>query len=139
MLELRLKSNAPKRPPRVLIRGPPGSGCATQTKALAQTYGLVHLNAQDLLKKEMLTNLEKAHEIQECIDKRTTIPDEIINPIIEKRLMQSDCKVNGWVMCGFPNSKGQNDLLTKVLKIKPALIFVLEQGEDESVRRLQNK
>ena len=29
MLELRLKSNAPKRPPRILIRGPPGSGCET--------------------------------------------------------------------------------------------------------------
>ena len=42
-------------------------------------------------------------------------------------------------MNGFPNSKGQNDLLSKTMKIKPALIFVLEQGEDESVRRLQNK
>ena len=42
-------------------------------------------------------------------------------------------------MNGFPNSKGQNDLLSKIMKIKPALIFVLEQGEDESVRRLQNK
>jgi adenylate kinase family enzyme len=58
MLELRLKSNAPKRPPRILVRGPPGSGCETQAKALAQVYGLVHLSAQDLLKKEMLTNLE---------------------------------------------------------------------------------
>ena len=29
MLELRLKSNAPKRPPKILIRGPPGSGCET--------------------------------------------------------------------------------------------------------------
>ena len=35
MLELRLKSNAPKRPPKILIRGPPGSGCETQGKALA--------------------------------------------------------------------------------------------------------
>lgn len=42
-------------------------------------------------------------------------------------------------MNGFPNSKGQSDLLAKTMKIKPLLVFVLEQGEDESVRRLQNK
>ena len=28
-----------------------------------------------------MTNVEKAHEIQECIDKRTHVPDDIINPI----------------------------------------------------------
>ena len=27
MLKLKFKSNAPRRPPRVLLVGPPGSGC----------------------------------------------------------------------------------------------------------------
>ena len=30
------------------------------------------------------------------------VPDELIIPLIEARLKQSDCKVNGWVMEGFP-------------------------------------
>jgi hypothetical protein len=30
MLGLRFKPNAPRRPPRVIILGPPGTGCDTQ-------------------------------------------------------------------------------------------------------------
>lgn len=58
MLDLRYKINAPKRPPRFLIAGPPGSGKATQAAAIAKAYGLVHISVKALLKKEIATNKE---------------------------------------------------------------------------------
>ena len=58
LLELRYKSNAPRRPPRILLAGPPGAGKDTQTKMLAQTYGVVHVSALELLKKEISNNRE---------------------------------------------------------------------------------
>jgi len=73
-----------------------------------------------------------------CFDEGLLIPDEIINPIMEKRLKQSDCRVNGWVMEGFPYSKAQINLL-KSMKIKPSIVFVFEGTEDESSRRLGNR
>lgn len=39
------------------------------------------------------------------MDTGMQIPDEIVNGLIEKRLKQSDCKVNGWVLEGFPYTK----------------------------------
>jgi adenylate kinase len=30
------------------------------------------------------------------------VPDQIINTLVEKRIMQSDCRVNGWVLEGYP-------------------------------------
>ena len=39
------------------------------------------------------------------------IPDYIINPLIEKRLKQSDCKVSGWVIDDFAYTKPQIKLL----------------------------
>ena len=36
MLSLRFKNDAPKRPPRILIMGPPGSGRSYQAKLMAE-------------------------------------------------------------------------------------------------------
>lgn len=138
ILKLRYKSDAPRRPPRVIILGPPGSGRSTQCEALAQTFGLVKISMRDLLKKELSENPENAATIARCIDSGEPIPDRIANTLVENRLKQSDCRVNGWVMEGFPENEAQLNLL-KALRIKPQTVFLFEQNEDESVRRLQNR
>lgn len=53
MLKLRFRTNAPRRPPRVIIVGPPGSGRQTQSLAIAQFFGLVHISTRQLLKQEI--------------------------------------------------------------------------------------
>lgn len=53
MLNLRFRENAPRRPPRIVLVGPPGSGRNTQSKAIAQCFGLVHISARALLKNEI--------------------------------------------------------------------------------------
>lgn len=50
MLRLRYKSDAPRRPPRVILLGPPGSSRSTQSEILADTFGLVNVSPMDLLK-----------------------------------------------------------------------------------------
>lgn len=66
------------------------------------------------------------------------VPDDIIIPLIEARIKQSDCKVNGWIMEGFPQTTAQIHLL-KSLKIKPSLLCMFEQPESETIRRLKNR
>ena len=58
MLRIRYKSNAPRRPPRVILLGPPGSGRSTQAGIIAKRYGLVHVSTRDLLKNEINKNPE---------------------------------------------------------------------------------
>ena len=66
------------------------------------------------------------------------VPDSVVNSIVEKRLMETDCRVNGWILEGFPKTKAQVALL-KAMRINPAIVFILEQSEEESIRRLSNK
>lgn len=49
MLKLRYKSDAPRRPPRVILLGPPGSSRSTQSQVLADTFGLVNISPMQLL------------------------------------------------------------------------------------------
>ena len=58
MLSLVFKSNAPKRPPRILVMGPPGSGRSTQARLIADQFGLVLINCKDLLKDRMVRKPE---------------------------------------------------------------------------------
>ena len=96
------------------------------------------MSARALLKNEIQRNPATGKTISKCFDEGLDIPDEIINPLIEKRIKQSDCRVNGWVMEGFPYSKAQVNLL-KALRIKPSMVFMFESSEDESARRLGNR
>jgi len=66
------------------------------------------------------------------------VPDTIVLPLVEQRLKQSDCRVNGWILDGFPQSEAQINLL-KSLKLRPSLVCLFEQSEEESVRRLTNR
>jgi adenylate kinase len=66
------------------------------------------------------------------------VPDSVVIPLVEQRLKQSDCRVNGWIMDGFPQSDPQINLL-KSLKIRPSLVCMFEQPEEESIRRISNR
>jgi adenylate kinase len=46
--------------------------------------------------------------------------------------------VNGWVLDGFPHTEAQINLL-KSLRIRPSLVCLFEQPEQESLRRLTQR
>lgn len=68
MLRIRYRSNAPRRPPRVILLGPPGSGRSTQAEIVANRYGLVHICTRSLLKHEIKRNPDVGKMISQCLD-----------------------------------------------------------------------
>ena len=138
MLRLRYKSDAPRRPPRVILLGPPGSSRSTQSQILADQFGLVNVSPMDLLKQEAEKNPGVKVKVRDALEKGDAIPDEILLRLVDARLRQSDCRVNGWVLDGFPANEAQVNLL-KAMRIKPSLVVIFEQPVEESIRRLGNK
>jgi len=105
MLALRVGKTAPRRPPHVLILGPPGSGRYTQAALLSEKFGLVHVSARDLLKAEIKEHPTRSAYIKRCMDKGELVPETVLNQIIEQRLRQADCRINGFVLEGYPNTQ----------------------------------
>lgn len=99
--------------------GPPGAGRSTQAELLANQFGLVLITTRALLKDIIQKDPENGKIIQESWDKGDEIPDHILNPLVEKRLRESDCRINGWILDGFGYNKSQINLL-KALRIKPS-------------------
>ncbi len=125
MLRLRYKTDAPRRPPRVILLGPPASSRTTQSKILSDTFGLVSVSPMDLLKAETQRNPGIAIKVKESLEKGEPIPDEFILRLVDARLRQSDCRVNGWVLDGFPENDTQINLL-RAMRIKPSLVVIFE-------------
>ena len=138
MLRLRFKSDAPRRPPRVILLGPPGSSRSTQSAILAQKFGLVNISPSELLKAEYERNPGTKVLVREALEKGDPIPNDLILRLVDERLRQSDCKVNGWVLDGFPETEAQVNLL-RSMRVKPSLVVIFEQPVEESIRRLMNR
>lgn len=138
MLRIRYKSDSPRRPPRVILLGPPGSGRSTQARIISKRFGLVHICTRTLIRAEIKKKPELAQLIQNCMLQGTLVPDSLVIPLIEARLKSSDCRVNGWILDGFPQSEAQINLL-KSLRIRPSLVCLFEQPEAETLRRLGHR
>ena len=136
MLRIRHRNNAPRRPPKVLIIGPPGSGRSTQAQLIADAFGLVNVSPQKILKAEAERNPPIKIKLQEAAENGAQIPDEIILRLVDERIRQSDCRINGWIIDGFPETESQVNLL-KSMRIKPNLVCMFEQSIDESINKLQ--
>jgi adenylate kinase len=83
MLRIRYRSNAPRRPPRVILLGPPGSGRSTQAEVIAKRYGLVHVCTKSLLKNEISRNPEIGKQISASLDNGKLVADQIVLPLVE--------------------------------------------------------
>ena len=81
MLRIRFRSNAPRRPPRVILLGPPGSGRTTQAEIVCHRYGLVHVSTSGLLKHELKRNPEVGKVISHCFDTGRSVPDDIVKAV----------------------------------------------------------
>ena len=136
MLSIRFRNNAPRRPPKILLIGPPGSGRSTQAQRIADAFGLVCISPHKILAAEAERNPPIKMKIRSAQDSGENIPDEIILRLVDERIRRSDCQVNGWIIDGFPDSESQVNLL-KSMRIQPSLVCMFDQSLDMSINRLQ--
>jgi adenylate kinase len=83
MLRLKLNDNAPRRAPRILMLGAPGSGRSIQSKILAKKFGLVHISTTELLKAEVARKTDYGVKISKLINTGDLIPDDIVISLVE--------------------------------------------------------
>lgn len=66
---------------------------------------MVNVSPIELLKAESERTPGIKLKVRESLEKGEPIPDEIILRLVDARLRQSDCRVNGWVLDGFPENE----------------------------------
>ena len=104
MMRVSFRLNAPRCPPKVILVGPPGSGRTTQAQVIASQFGLVCVSPAALVREEQIMCPGIKKRVAEALATTGEIPDDIIMRQVDERLKQSDCRVNGWILDGFPQT-----------------------------------
>jgi len=133
MIALRPYSNAPLRPPRIVVIGPCGSGRSTQCQMISKHYGCVHVDIAALVKDLQEKKKSAAAEVP-----AEFVSDEELCEIVGKRLNDIDCVRKGWVIDGFPKTANQAEFMRKA-HMWPARVCNLTIDEDAVVQRLSSR
>ena len=116
----------------ILLLGAPGAGKGTQSKRLAEEYGVEHVTTGDALRanKDMETEYGTPREYME---KGELVPDGLVNEIVEEALSNAD----GYVLDGYPRNLSQAEYLSDITDLDVAIF--LDVSEEVLVDRLTGR
>lgn len=124
------ESNTPRKPPKIIIIGPPGVDTKHYADAISVKYKVINLDVdqicRDLVRRQ--GDNPTAGQLRQLIKNGEPIPDDISIDLLKQRLSMQDCKVNGWILQGAPTSDDQITLL-KEIEQQPTLFVTLEMND----------
>lgn len=104
-------SNAPRKPPKIIMMGPPGVELRQHATEISKKYSLIYIDVDQMVKDYVRREGDSAEELRQIIKSGDAIPDHVIMKLLRQRLFMTDCKTNGWVIQGAPTSMDQISML----------------------------
>ena len=87
----------------ILIMGPAGAGKGTMSDLIIKEYDIPHISTGDMLRENVRNNTELGQQAKAFMEAGKLVPDELINAMVEKRLLEPDCQ-KGYLLDGFPRT-----------------------------------
>jgi adenylate kinase len=123
--------------PHVLLLGAPGAGKGTQSKRLAEAFGLDHVTTGDALRanKDMdLGHMDTEYDTPRAyMEAGELVPDAVVNEIVRTALAAAA----GYVLDGYPRNLEQAEYLDGITDLDVAVF--LDVSEAELVDRLTGR
>ena len=87
----------------ILIMGPAGAGKGTMSDLIIKEFDIPHISTGDMLRENVRNSTELGLQAKEFMNTGRLVPDELINAMVEKRLLEPDCQ-KGYLLDGFPRT-----------------------------------
>jgi len=110
-----IRKELSKRLMNIVLFGYPGSGRGSLGKALSEKFSLEYVATGEMIDHEIKNKTKTGLKIKELYDNGQLVPDEIVVPLIEKKLAHSK-NVKGFIFKGFPRTFVQSYILDGLLK-----------------------
>jgi adenylate kinase len=126
---------------RLVIFGRQGAGKGTQSAMISEHYGVPHISTGDMLRDAAAAGTDFGRKAKEYMDAGKLLPDDIMLGVIEERLARPDVVEHGFLLDGFPRTKGQAEALWHLLGDGKGLDLAinLEVPEDIVLERIAGR
>ena len=125
----------------IVMLGKPGSGKGTVGKMLSKSLGIVHISSGELFRSYVKKAGKIGQQIDSYISRGNLVPDELAIELVEKRLLEPDCK-NGVILDGFPRTVEQAKQFDKFLKENKSKIDIaveLKLSDQDIIDRISKR
>ena len=126
----------------LLLLGAPGVGKGTQAQRLVRRFLIPQISTGDLLREHVRTGTELGTLAKLLMDAGKLVPDEVVNSMVARRLMQPDAS-GGYVLDGFPRTKHQSEWLDAELShsssVLPLIALQIQVPEMELLQRITGR
>ena len=102
-----------RRPLCVMVLGPAAVGKTTVAMQVADEFGLLHINAGDLLYEEVKNGTPLGRRTKRYLDASALVPDDIFNELVWQRLVKMDVQEKGFLLDGYPHTRPQVEFLNR--------------------------
>ncbi|CAA7060224.1 unnamed protein product [Microthlaspi erraticum] len=135
--EERVSPSKEKAPFITFVLGGPGSGKGTQCERIVETFGLTHLSAGDLLRREIALNTKNGATILNLIKDGKIVPSEVTVKLLQKELESSDS--SKFLIDGFPRTEENRVAFERIVRADPDVVLFFDCPEEEMVKRVLNR
>lgn len=122
----------------IIMLGKPGSGKGTVGKMLSESLGIIHISSGELFRSYIKKAGQIGKEIDFYVSKGNLVPDDLAIELVEKRLLELDCK-KGAILDGFPRTVAQAQALDKFLNSQGCKIDIaveLDLSDQDIIDRI---
>ena len=118
----------------IILFGPPGAGKGTQAEYIISDFGLTHLSTGDILRAAKSSGSELGNRVAAIMEAGKLVSDEIVNELVEERVVESDEQTKGYIFDGYPRTVAQAETLDSILeKVGHPIQAVVFLKVDDSV------
>ena len=122
----------------IILFGPPGAGKGTQSDKIVKKFNLYKVSTGDLLRDEIKNKTDLGNKIKSMMDTGLLIPDNIINDLITKVIINKK-NYNRLIFDGYPRNFTQAknlDSQIKKYKQKISYVFSLKVDKETIIKRI---
>lgn len=90
----------------IVLLGPPGAGKGTQSKRIAEYYGIPQISTGEILRENVQQGTELGRLAKDVMARGELVPDKLVCDMVAQRLRKDDCR-RGFILDGFPRTETQ--------------------------------